>query len=224
MKTILSITLLILGGFTMNAQENNYKFKSLPYSYDALEPHIDAKTMELHYSKHHKGYYDKFVAGMEKEGFWAKPIMEIFSEMSQYPDGIRNTAGGYWNHEFFWESLSPKESKPSEELQKAIKESFGSMEKMKEEFSTNAVSLFGSGWTWLIFNTVNQKLEIINTSNQDNPYMDVVEKNGIPLLAIDVWEHAYYLKYQNKRPDYIANFWNIVNWKRVSERYAATMK
>jgi Fe-Mn family superoxide dismutase len=144
--------------------------------------------------------------------------------MSQYPDGIRNTAGGYWNHEFFWESLSPKESMPSEEFQKAINESFGSMEKMKEEFSANAASLFGSGWTWLIYNTANHKLEIINTSNQDNPYMDVVEKNGIPLLAIDVWEHAYYLKYQNKRPDYIANFWNIVNWKRVSERYAATMK
>lgn len=200
-----------------------YIFKPLPYSYDALEPYIDARTMELHYDRHHRGYYNNFIKAMETNNYEPKPILELFAEVSKYDVSIRNMGGGYWNHEFFWDIMTNQKTEMSLELKKALERDFGSVENMIENFNKSAVSLFGSGWTWLIVNK-DRKLEIVNTPNQDNPYMDVVPKKGIPILGIDVWEHAYYLKYQNLRVEYVKNFWNVVNWKRVSERYAEAIK
>lgn len=207
-----------------NIMENTYYiFKALPYSYNALEPWIDAKTMEIHYDRHHRAYYNNFVKAMTEKEYENKPILEIFSQVCKYDIQIRNMGGGYWNHEFFWESMTAEETKISEPLKKAIDEQFGSVDKMIEQFSKSASSLFGSGWTWLIV-TPDKKLKIVNTSNQDNPYMDVVQEKGIAILGIDVWEHAYYLKYQNVRADYVKNFWNVVNWNKVSERYQQAIK
>ena len=230
MKTIILLTLVGLST-TIYSQKLNintkkitnmentyYIFKPLPYSYNALEPWIDAKTMEIHYDRHHRTYYNNFVKAMLDKEYPNKPIIEIFSEISKYDIQIRNMGGGYWNHEFFWDNMTGEETKMSDNLKIAIDEQFGSIEKMIEQFSKSATSLFGSGWTWLIV-TKDKKLKIVNTSNQDNPYMDISNEKGTPILAIDVWEHAYYLKYQNVRADYVKNFWNVVNWNIVSERY-----
>jgi Fe-Mn family superoxide dismutase len=199
--------------------QNYYQFKKLPYSYDALEPFIDSLTMQTHYEKHHQGYYNNFVKTMKDNNFENKPILDIFKNMSSYPEQLKNFGGGYWNHEFFWETMSPEiNQKPDNELLKAIEKDFGSFENFEAEFTKKATSLFGSGWTWLIV-TSDKKLKLVNTANQDNPYMNTVKENGIPILGIDVWEHAYYLKYKNLRADYISNFLKIINWKVVSERY-----
>ncbi len=196
----------------------SFELPKLPYTYDALEPHFDAMTMEIHYTKHHQGYttnLNNAIAGTETEG---KTIEEILANVSKLGGAVHNNGGGFYNHCIFWENLSPNGGgKPQGELAKAIDEAFGNFEAFKDEFSKAAATRFGSGWAWLI--KVNGKIEVTSTPNQDNPLMDVAEKKGKVLLGLDVWEHAYYLKYQNKRPDYIQAFWNVVNWNVVAERF-----
>lgn len=216
MKTTI-ILLLTLINFTAMSQ-NIYQFKELPYSYDALEPYIDATTMETHYDKHHRAYYNNFVKSMNEGSYEKKAIEQVMAEISKYSPATRNMGGGYWNHEFFWESMSPVKSEMSNKFEKAVEKQFGSVEAFQENFSKAANSVFGSGWAWLII-TSKGELKITSTSNQDNPLMDVVAERGTPLLAIDVWEHAYYLKHKNMRASYVKDFWNVVNWEKVSERY-----
>lgn len=199
--------------------ESSYDFDLLPYDFNALEPVIDTKTMKLHYDKHHKGYYKKFLKAIKLTGDYGTDIIEIFSQISNYSSGVRNNAGGYYNHWLFWHSLSPeKNQEPSGKIKMAIEESFGSLNSFQESFNQAASKQFGSGWAWLIV-TESGKLMVTNTSNQDNPLMDLVDQNGYPILALDVWEHAYYVKYQNKRTSYIENFWKIIDWAKVNERY-----
>lgn len=202
----------------MNAN-NMFELPKLKYSYDALEPYIDAKTMEIHHMKHHQTYIDKLnkaIAGTEWEG---KSIEEILANVSKLDVAIRNNAGGHWNHSFFWEILSTGGASPEGELLEAINKSFGSFEDFKKKFEESALGVFGSGWTWLI--NENGELKIINTKLQDNPLMDDAPVKGVPILGLDVWEHAYYLKYQNKRADYITAFWNVINWQKVAELYGS---
>ncbi len=193
--------------------------KTLPYAYNALEPFIDAQTMEIHYSKHHAAYVKKLNAAVIGTDEEKMSITEIFANISKLSSVIRNNAGGHFNHEFFWSILTPeKNTKPSTELDKAINEIFGSLEVLKEKVNAAATSQFGSGWVWLYVRP-DGKLAICTTANQDNPLMDLAEDKGMPILAIDVWEHAYYLKYQNKRADYLTAIWNVINWKEVSNYY-----
>lgn len=199
-----------------------FKLDPLPYPNDALEPHIDAQTMEIHHDRHHNTYVTNLnnaIAG--KADLEALSIDELVSSLEKVPEDIRtavrNNGGGHWNHNFFWQSLAPNGGgAPSGDLAKAIDEAFGSFDAFKEAFAKAATTRFGSGWAWLV--KKDGKLSVTSTPNQDNPLMD---NSGTPLLGIDVWEHAYYLKYQNKRPDYIAAFWNVVNWEAVAARYAA---
>lgn len=193
-----------------------FELKELNYSYDALEPYIDAKTMEIHHSKHHKAYADKFNAAIKDKDFENKSAEEIVANWKNAPDDIkmsvRNNGGGYINHNLFWEIL--KKDVPFEgEIADAIKSKWGNFDKFKEEFTQAAITQFGSGWAWLVVN--NGELEIVKTPNQDTP----LTEGKKPILALDVWEHAYYLKYQNKRPEYIENFFNVINWKKVNELY-----
>jgi Fe-Mn family superoxide dismutase len=201
--------------------EGMHVLAPLPYPNDALEPHIDKMTMEIHHDRHHKAYVDnlnKAIAGTDMEKL---PLAQLIKDISKYPVAVRNNGGGHWNHTFFWQIMGPKGGgAPTGKLAAAINSSFGSFDKMKEEFAKAATSRFGSGWAWLIVGP-DKKLKITSTPNQDNPLMDVVTDKGTPILAIDVWEHAYYLKYQNKRADYIAAFWNVVNWSKVSENFEA---
>lgn len=198
-------------------------FPALPYNYDALEPHIDATTMELHYDKHHRGYFKKFTNAIEGTSLETTSMPAIFSEVSKHGTAVRNNGGGYYNHMLFWESLSPEGGEPSAKLLSHLIKNFKSFDAFKEDFFKAAKTQFGSGWAWLILDA-DKKLKVVSTPNQDNPLMDVVEQKGIPLLTIDVWEHAYYLNYQNKRGDYINAFWNIVNWKVVSKRLEKALK
>jgi len=211
----------ILGGYSAFASNSvgfqGYTFPELPYAYNALEPYIDAQTMELHYSKHFKGYYTKFMAAAEGTDLVNMPMEQIFAEISKQSDAIRNNGGGYYNHDLFWKCMTPNQMKIPSSLNTALVENFGSVDAFKEEFGKAAKTLFGSGWAWLILDK-SDKLKVTTTPNQDNPLMDVVSTNGRPILALDVWEHAYYLKYQNKRTDYVDNFWNIVNWDEVNSR------
>ncbi len=200
-----------------------FKLPELPYAYDALEPYIDAKTVELHYTKHHAAYTDKLNAAVQEAGLTGKTANELLKEVSKYPAAIRNNGGGYLNHKLFWKMLAPAMGmKPSAELSAALSRDFGSIDAFKEEFNTAAKAVFGSGWAWLIAD--GDKLKITTTPNQDNPIMDIAGEKGMPLLCIDVWEHAYYLKNQNRRADYIDAFWNVVNWDFVSERYQRLKK
>jgi Fe-Mn family superoxide dismutase len=196
----------------------------LPYAYDALEPHIDTTTMQIHHDKHHQAYVDnlnKAIAGTPNEG---KSLEELVQKAGTISPAVRNNGGGHWNHSFFWDSLAPKAGGiPSGRIADDINTYFGSFDAFKEKFNAAAVARFGSGWAWLIVK--DGKLEISSTPNQDNPLMDVAEIKGAPLLGVDVWEHAYYLKYQNRRAEYLGAFWNVVNWSKVTERYtAATTK
>lgn len=193
-------------------------FPELPYAYNALEPTIDAKTMEIHYSKHHKAYYTNFMAAIKDTPAANMDLKSLFAGISKLPAAVRNNGGGYYNHMLFWENMSPEKTNPSAALQSAIEKNFGSMDKFKTEFADAAKKQFGSGWAWLVAGN-DGKLFVSATPNQDNPLMDVVEKKGTPLLCIDVWEHAYYLHYQNRRAEYVDNFWKVVNWDAVSERY-----
>ena len=180
-------------------------FPELPYAYNALEPTIDAKTMEIHYSKHHKAYYTNFLAAIKETPAANLDIVSLFAEISKQPVAVRNNGGGYYNHMLFWENMSPTKTTPSAKLKAAIEKDFGSMDKFKEEFAGAAKKQFGSGWAWLVAGKDGQ-LFVSSTPNQDNPLMDVLEKKGTPLLCLDVWEHAYYLKYQNRRAEYVDNF------------------
>lgn len=194
-----------------------FELPKLKYSYDALEPHIDATTMEIHHTKHHQAYIDKLnkaIAGTEWEG---KSIEEILGNVSKLERPVINNAGGHWNHSFFWEILSPNGGSPEGELLEAVNKSFGSLDEFKKKFEESATTLFGSGWVWLIVQ--DGALKIIQTPLQDNPLMDDAKEKGTPILGLDIWEHAYYLKYQNKRPDYISVFWNVVNWEEVSRKF-----
>jgi superoxide dismutase len=211
---ILSVFILLCT--TVSAQ---FTQKPLPYNYNALEPYIDALTMEIHYSKHHASYVKNLntaILGTEAEKM---TITEIFGHVSKLSPAIRNNAGGHFNHEFFWSILtSEKNTRPSTDLAKAIQETFGGIEALKEKMNAAASSRFGSGWVWLYVNQ-DGKLAICTTANQDNPIMDIAENKGMPILGIDVWEHAYYLKYQNKRADYVDAIWNVINWNEVSNYY-----
>ncbi|MFM8806251.1 MAG: superoxide dismutase [Sphingomonadales bacterium] len=190
----------------------------LPYAHDALEPHIDTLTMQIHHGKHHQAYVDnlnKAIAGTPNEHL---SLEELVAKAGSISAAVRNNGGGHWNHTFFWESLGAQAGgAPSGKLADAINAAFGSFDSFKEKFATAGMTRFGSGWAWLI--VANGKLEICSTPNQDNPLMDIAETKGTPLLGADVWEHAYYLKYQNRRADYLAAFWQVVNWNVVSARY-----
>jgi Fe-Mn family superoxide dismutase len=206
-------------------QQTGFAFPALPYSYDALEPYIDKQTVEIHYSKHHRAYFDKFVAAVKGTAMEKMSLEAIFNTISKSPDAVRNNAGGFYNHTLYWENMAPKAGGlPGGKLAAAIDKSFGSFDKFKEQFGTAGKTKFGSGWAWLILDNTG-KLQVTTTSNQDNPLMDIVDHRGTPLLALDVWEHAYYLKYQNKRADYVDAFWNLINWPEVQKRYdKASMK
>ena len=195
-----------------------FTLPALPYAHDALEPHIDAKTMEIHHGKHHQAYVDnlnKALAGTPNENKSLEEIVKIAGSISP---AVRNNGGGHWNHSFFWQILGPNGGgQPSGKLADAINSAFGSLDGLKEKLNNAGMTRFGSGWAWLI--SKDGKLEVTSTPNQDNPLMDVAEVKGTPILGVDVWEHAYYLKYQNKRADYLNAFWNVVNWKKVEENF-----
>ena len=197
-----------------------FKLPSLPYAADALEPHIDAKTMEIHQGKHHSGYTAKLNAAIEGTALEGKSIEEILGDLDMSNAAVRNNGGGYYNHCLFWEIMGPDAGEMSSELGAAIEAAFGSFDAFKDAFSKAAASQFGSGWAWLCVHK-DGKLEVCSTPNQDNPLMKDVSCGGTPILGLDVWEHAYYLNYQNRRPDYIEAFFKVVNWSEVSKRYAA---
>lgn len=198
--------------------------KPLPYSYNALEPFIDTRTMEVHYSKHHAGYVKNLNTDVIGTPAEKMNITQIFAVVSTLSPAIRNNAGGHYNHEMFWSLLTPeKNTKPSPDLENVINSTFGSLDALKEKLNAAAISRFGSGWVWL-YVTKDGNLDICTTANQDNPLMDIAENKGMPILAIDVWEHAYYLKYQNKRADYVSEIWNVINWTEVSKYYEATKR
>ncbi|MEX1000842.1 MAG: superoxide dismutase [Crocinitomicaceae bacterium] len=197
-----------------------FKLPDLPYAHDALEPHIDEKTMTIHHGKHHQGYTDKLNAAIEGTDLDGKSIEEIMKNVGGNA-AVRNNGGGYYNHSLFWKVMSPNGGgKPSGELADAINSAFGSFDAFKEKFSSAAATQFGSGWGWLCVHK-GGKVDVCSSPNQDNPLMPGVGCGGTPILGIDVWEHAYYLKYQNKRPDYINAFFNVINWDEVAKRYAA---
>ncbi|GAK86706.1 manganese superoxide dismutase [Vibrio ponticus] len=197
----------------------SHLFPELPYAYDSLEPYIDAKTMEVHYSKHHRTYYDKFIAAIAGSNLEATSLEDIFANISQLPPAVRNNGGGYYNHILYWNCMAPNGGgEPSGKLAEAIKQTFGSFSAFQEQFAQAAVNTFGSGFVWLIVK--DGQLEIVSTPNQDNPLMDVTSTQGEPILALDVWEHAYYISYQNRRPEYIDAWWNVVNWSAIEDNYS----
>lgn len=192
---------------------------ALGYAFDALEPHIDAQTMQIHHGKHHQAYVDnlnKALAGTDGEN---KSLEALMAEISKQPMAVRNNGGGHYNHSMFWTILGAGGTQPSAELTKAIDDTFGSLDGLKEKMNTAGATRFGSGWAWLTL--TDGKLVVSSTPNQDNPLMDIAEVKGHPILGIDVWEHAYYLHYQNRRPDYLKAIWNVINWDAVSARYKA---
>lgn len=198
-----------------------FTLPALPYAFNALEPHIDARTMEIHHGKHHNAYVTNLnnaIAGSDAEKL---SIEEICKNVSKYPVAVRNNGGGHYNHSLFWTIMGPnKGGAPTGALAEAINGAFGNFDEFKAKFSAAAAGRFGSGWAWLIIDG-NKKLQITSTPNQDNPLMDVAEVKGSPVFGLDVWEHAYYLNYQNRRPDYISAFWNVVNWDEVSKRFSS---
>ncbi|MHA7130577.1 superoxide dismutase [Algoriphagus namhaensis] len=199
-----------------------FELPSLPYAPAALEPHIDSKTMEIHHGKHHAGYVSKLNAAIEGTDLEGKSLEEL-QKVAGSNTAVRNNGGGHYNHSLFWEILSPTGGgEPKGEVAGAINAKFGNFEEFKDHFANAAATRFGSGWAWLIV-TASGALEITSTPNQDNPMMDIAEIKGTPILGLDVWEHAYYLNYQNRRPDYISAFWNVVNWDEVEKRYLAAL-
>lgn len=218
---ILKTGLFAAALFTAQFTFAQFKQTALPYAYTALEGSIDAKTMEIHYSKHAAGYtsnLNKAIAGTATE---KESIESILSNISKHSTAIRNNAGGHYNHELFWTILTPTaNTQPSAKLAKAINDTFGSLDALKEKINAAGAARFGSGWSWLSVDA-NGKLFVSSTANQDNPLMDVVEEKGTPILGLDVWEHAYYLNYQNRRPDYIEAFFSVINWDKVAERFDA---
>lgn len=198
-----------------------FQLPILNYACDALEPHVDARTMEIHHSKHHQAYVNNLNAALEGKDGANLSIEDIVKNISKYGMPVRNNGGGHWNHSFFWSILSPNGGgNPTGALGDKINEQFGSFEAMKEEFNKAATTRFGSGWAWLC-KKADGSLCICSTPNQDNPLMDIAECPGTPIIGLDVWEHAYYLHYQNRRPDYIAAFWNVVDWNKASANFSA---
>ncbi|WP_265199689.1 superoxide dismutase [Aureitalea sp. L0-47] len=198
-----------------------FELPSLPYAHDALEPHIDTQTMQIHHGKHHAGYTSKLNAAIEGTDLEGKSIEDILTNLDMNNGAVRNNGGGYFNHDLFWKVMSPDGGgAPSGELAAAIDAACGSFDGFKEAFSTAAKTQFGSGWAWLCVHK-GGKVEVCSTPNQDNPMMPGVTCGGTPILGLDVWEHAYYLKYQNRRPDYVAAFFNVINWDQVAANYAA---
>lgn len=200
-----------------------FTLPALPYAFDALEPHIDALTMHIHHGKHHAAYVNNLnnaLAGKPEEN---QSLDEIVRNISKLPMAVRNNGGGHWNHSMFWTLLSPNGGQASDDFTDAIHAAFGSVDTFKEQFNNAGATRFGSGWAWLIVNA-DKKLAICSTPNQDNPLMDIAEVKGTPILGLDVWEHAYYLKYQNRRPDYIQAFWNIINWNEVNRLFSEATK
>lgn len=203
----------------------NLIFPDLPYAYDALEPVIDRQTVEIHYDKHHRGYFNNFKKAIAGTDLDTKSVYSIFADIDKVSAAVRNNAGGFYNHVLYWSNLSPDGGgMPSGELLEAITRSFGSYEAFVQKFNEAAKTRFGSGWAWLSVDPGTKELFVSSTANQDNPLMSSEERQGFPLLGIDVWEHAYYLKYQNKRADYVESFWNKVNWQDVQSRYAEYFK
>jgi len=236
MKTItlsFLLSVLIVTSSNISAQEMNMKpthdkvihiFEPLPYAYDALEKSIDKETMEIHYDRHHRAYFTNFLKSIEGTEMEYLTVSQLFAEMSKYPVGVRNNAGGYFNHTFFWHSMSPTGGgAPTGALLEAINQSFGSFDTFKKLFEKAAATRFGSGWAWLCADAAG-KLFVSSTPNQDNPLMDIAEQKGTPILALDVWEHAYYLRYQNKRASYISAFWDVANWAEAETRFANITK
>lgn len=222
MKTLNTILFILFAFYVSIGQ--THVFKALPYSFDALEPHIDAKTVEIHYDKHHRAYYNNFMNAAKGNELEKMSLNEIFDKISAYGDLVRNNAGGWYNHDLYWEVLTPGGSSvPGGKLLSAINETFGSFEKLTNEINDAAMKRFGSGWAWLIV-TSDGKLKVTSTPNQDNPLMDLAEHRGTPILGIDVWEHAYYLKYQNHRKAYVDGFWKLVNWDVVEKHYINAIK
>ncbi len=200
-----------------------FEIPKLPYEYASLEPHIDAKTMEIHHGKHHQAYVTNLNNAVKGTAAENMSLMEILGSISKLTPAIRNNGGGHYNHSLFWAIMGPNAGgEPTGALNDAIVATFGSLAAFKEQFASAGVTRFGSGWAWLIVH--DNKLVITSTPNQDNPLMDIAEVKGTPILALDVWEHAYYLHYQNRRPDYIGAFWNVVNWTKVSELFAEATK
>lgn len=223
--TLIVIAALVAVNHLAVAQEKTktvFSFEPLPYAYDALDKAIDAQTMEIHYSRHHKAYFDNFIKAIAGTDIEFMTLEEIFGSMSKFPASVRNNGGGFYNHSLFWAVMSPDGGQPSAALEKAIVSTFGSMEEFRKQFEKAGATRFGSGWAWLSVDAQG-KLFISSTANQDNPLMDVVAERGTPVLGLDVWEHAYYLRYQNKRASYMEAFWQVVNWNEVSRRYQAAM-
>lgn len=206
---------------TKKNRNMSFQLPALPYAFDALEPHIDARTMEIHHDKHHAGYTSKLNNAIEGSDLASKSIEDILGSLDMNNKAVRNNGGGYYNHCLFWEIMSPNGGGvPSGELASAMNDAFGSFDAFKEAYSNAAATQFGSGWAWLCVQP-GGKLDICATPNQDNPLMPGIGCGGTPILGIDVWEHAYYLNYQNRRPDYISAFYNVINWDEVAKRYAA---
>lgn len=213
--------LIAAGINTTDMEEKNTQgliFPALPYGYDALEPYIDARTMEIHYDKHHRTYYTNLVNALKGTPQENQKIEDILKSVSTLGDPVRNNGGGYYNHILFWNNMAKGMATPSSDMVKAIEGAFGSFDKFKEALSNAGKTRFGSGWAWLYL-TTDKKLAVASSPNQDNMLMDLSPVKGTPLLALDVWEHAYYLKYQNKRADYIEAFWSVINWQEVVKRY-----
>jgi Fe-Mn family superoxide dismutase len=218
-KNILNGTLLVLFAVPGGLSAQVHELPNLNYKYADLEPHIDAMTMEIHHTKHHQGYVNNLNNALEGSDGSTLSLEELMMNISKYSTAVRNNGGGHYNHSLFWKILSPKpQLKPSGELQEMIDKEFGSFDNLKSELSKAGATRFGSGWAWLIV-TPEGKLAVTSTPNQDNPLMDIAEVRGIPILGIDVWEHAYYLKYQNKRPDYLEAIWKVIDWAAVEENY-----
>lgn len=203
---------------TPYSNDPGFDQRSLPYAYNALEPAIDAQTMEIHFTRHAKGYSDKLKEALGEANVTGVNLTDLLANIARYSTAIRNNGGGHYNHEMFWRTMAPGGKSMSSAFQSLISSQFGSTDKLKTDFANAATSRFGSGWAWLALDGAN-RLKIGSTPNQDNPLMNVGDFRGFPLLGIDVWEHAYYLKYQNKRADYIKAWWDIVNWQEVEERY-----
>ncbi len=200
----------------------SFELPALDYAFNALEPHIDARTMEIHHGKHHQAYVNNLNNALKDHADANKPLEELIRNISKYPMAVRNNGGGHWNHSMFWKVMKPNGGGvPAGKLGEHISAAFGSFEAMREQFNQAAATRFGSGWAWLIVH--DGKLVITSTPNQDNPLMDIAEVKGTPILGLDVWEHAYYLHYQNRRPDYINAFWNVINWDEVNHRLESAL-
>lgn len=201
-----------------------FTLPDLPYAFNALEPHVDARTMEIHHDKHHAAYVNNLNAAIQGTEHEGKSLEELLANISKLPAAVRNNGGGHWNHTLFWEIMSPDGGgEPTLDVASKINKNFGSFDEFKKQFAQAAATRFGSGWAWLCVDA-DDNLFITSTPNQDNPLMDVAEKKGQPILGLDVWEHAYYLHYQNRRPDYVTAWWNVVNWDEVNRRYRSAVR